>query len=80
MNRICLIAMKATLDRMDALLDKDPHAKRGPHFRDPLRVSLSEGQCAVNSKDDKLMIDHADLKAIRDDLWAAWFELKDQVK
>lgn len=79
MERICLIAMKGTLDRIDALLERDPMKTVGPHFNGPFNVpSLHPGQLVM--QDGKAMISHAELKSIRDDLWAAWFELKDKVK
>lgn len=63
MGRVLLIAVKGSLDRLDALLSERSD------FSDVKWMAGKER--AVLAKD---------LKAIRDDLWTAWFELKDRVK
>lgn len=72
LDRICLIAMKGTLDRLDSLLSRKVDYNNST-------VMVRRGQDAADESNE-LMVRHAELKAVRDDLWSAWFELNDKVK
>lgn len=73
MERVLLITMKATIDRLEHLLDKKLQIAH--HY------ILATGRTVEQTPSGYVeLIDAAEVKAIRDDLWSAWFELKDKVK
>lgn len=69
MSIISLIAMKATVDRIDSLLSHTFHADLSDDARKQLRCSEKNSVVEITSAQH--------LKDIRDDLWSAWFELKE---